>query len=68
MDYADFDDYWEPLLGGQGPVGVYVTGLDDDTRARLRTSVRAAYLSGQPDGPRSLVASAWAVRGGKRTA
>jgi SAM-dependent methyltransferase len=66
MDYADFDDYWEPLLGGQGPVGVYVAGLDDGTRARVRASVRAAYLSGRPDGPRSLVASAWTVRGSRR--
>jgi SAM-dependent methyltransferase len=27
MDYASFADYWEPLLGGQGPFGVYVAGL-----------------------------------------
>ena len=24
MDYQSFDDYWQPLLGGQGPVGAYV--------------------------------------------
>ena len=29
MDYASFDDYWEPLLGGQGPFGAYVAGLPD---------------------------------------
>jgi SAM-dependent methyltransferase len=23
MDYTSFADYWEPLLGGQGPVGTY---------------------------------------------
>jgi SAM-dependent methyltransferase len=63
MDYANFDDYWGPLLGGQGPVGTYVTGLDPDVRARIESAVRLAFLSGAPDGPRSLTATAWAVRG-----
>lgn len=63
MDYSDFADYWEPLLGGQGPVGVFVTSLHADARARLRSAVRSAFLSGRPDGPRSLTATAWAVRG-----
>jgi hypothetical protein len=63
MDYQSFDDYWEPLLGGQGPFGSYVAGLRQGRRARIRAAVRAAYLSGGPDGPRSLAATAWAVRG-----
>jgi len=63
MDFRSFADYWEPLLGGQGPVGVYVTGLPAGQRDRLRAAVRDAYLAGRPDGPRSLAATAWAVRG-----
>jgi SAM-dependent methyltransferase len=63
MDYADFDDYWRPLLGGQGPVGSYVAALDPERRRAVEAIVRAAYLSGAPDGPRSLLAAAWAVRG-----
>jgi SAM-dependent methyltransferase len=63
MDYADFADYWEPLLGGQGPVGTYVDRLAPALRARVQDAVRLAYLSGAPDGPRSLTATAWAVRG-----
>ena len=63
MDYAGFDDYWEPLLGGQGPFGSYVAGLPDERRAVVRAAVRDAYLAGGPDGPRSLAATAWAVRG-----
>jgi trans-aconitate methyltransferase len=63
MDYASFDDYWQPLLGGQGPVGTYAAGLADGLRARIESAVRASYLSGAPDGPRSLTATAWAVRG-----
>ena len=26
MDYADFEDFWSPYLGGQGPGGAYVAG------------------------------------------
>jgi SAM-dependent methyltransferase len=63
MDFACFADYWEPLLGGQGPVGSYVAGLDGSQRTRVCDAVRAAYLSGAPDGPRSLTATAWAVKG-----
>ena len=63
MEYADFADYWEPLLGGQGPVGAYVESLPPDRRRLIEEGVRAAFLSGSPDGPRSLTASAWAVRG-----
>ncbi len=63
MDYSGFDDYWEPLLGGQGPVGTYVRDLAPRLRADIEARVRLAYLSGAPDGPRSMTASAWAVRG-----
>jgi hypothetical protein len=63
MDYANFDDYWRPLLGGQGPVGSYVAGLAGNLRARIEAAVRAAYCAGAPDGPRAMSATAWAVRG-----
>jgi SAM-dependent methyltransferase len=63
MDYASFDDYWQPLLGGQGPVGSYVTALDDDTRSKIENAVRRSYYSGAPDGERSMTATAWAARG-----
>jgi len=63
MDYASFDDYWQPLLGGQGPVGTYAAALPPDLRKRIESAVRASFLSGGPDGPRSLTATAWAVRG-----
>jgi SAM-dependent methyltransferase len=63
MDYANFDDYWQPLLGGQGPVGSYVTALDGDKRREIENAVRRSYCSGAPDGERSMTATAWAVRG-----
>ncbi len=67
MDYASFDDYWEPLTGGQGPVGVYIDALAPALRDKIRAQVRQAYLAGDPDGPRSMVATAWAVTGTKAT-
>jgi SAM-dependent methyltransferase len=63
MEYADFADYWEPLLGGQGPVGAYVESLPPERRRLIEERVRAAFLSGALDGPRSLTATAWVVRG-----
>ena len=63
MNYANFDDYWKPLLGGQGPVGTYVAALDKTLRGRIEDAVRRSYCSGAPDGERSLTATAWAVRG-----
>jgi SAM-dependent methyltransferase len=63
MDFSNFSDYWEPLLGGQGPVGGYVAGLDQDMQTRVREAVRAAFLAGDVDGERSLTATAWAVKG-----
>jgi len=63
MEFADFDDYWQPFLGGQGPVGAYFAKLEPELMARIRHAVQDAYCCGAPDGPRSLTATAWAVRG-----
>jgi SAM-dependent methyltransferase len=63
MDYQSFDDYWQLLLGGQGPVGAYVASLGGERRILVRDRVRLAYLAGGADGPRSMTATAWAVRG-----
>ncbi len=63
MDYARFSDYWGPLCGGQGPVGTYVGQLAPELRGRITDAVRLAYLSGAPDGPRSLTATAWLTSG-----
>jgi len=62
MDFANFGDYWQPFLGGQGPVGTYFVKLKPDLKARIRDAVYDTYCSGAADGPRSLTATAWAVR------
>ena len=62
MRFVDFDDYWGPFLGGQGPAPAYAMSLDDAARARLRERLRAR-LPVEPDGSIPLIARAWAVRG-----
>jgi hypothetical protein len=60
--FRDFDDYWTPLLGGQGPAPGYCMSLDEDRRAALRERLRAS-LPAEPDGSIRLAARAWTVRG-----
>ncbi|HVK31493.1 MAG TPA: class I SAM-dependent methyltransferase [Burkholderiaceae bacterium] len=59
--FADFDDYWTPFLGGQGPAPSYAMSLDDAARSRLRDALRRR-LPTAADGSIDLVARAWAVR------
>jgi SAM-dependent methyltransferase len=59
--FRDFDDFWAPFLGGQGPAPGYATALDDARRNALRDHIRAR-LPIAPDGTIRLVARAWAVR------
>jgi SAM-dependent methyltransferase len=40
--FADFEDYWTPFLGGQGPAPGYAMGLSEAHRAVLRAELRAA--------------------------
>ncbi len=60
--FRDFDDYWSPFLGGQGPAPSYVMSLDEDRRARLRDRLSGSIPHAR-DGSISLTARAWAVRG-----
>lgn len=60
--FRDFDDYWSPFLGGQGPAPGYVASLSDEARAALRERLRAT-LPLSADGAITLIARAWAVRG-----
>jgi SAM-dependent methyltransferase len=60
--FRDFDDYWAPFLGGQGPAPGYAMALDEPRRVALREELRAR-LPAAPDGSIPLVARAWAARG-----
>ncbi len=59
--FQDFDDYWQPFLGGQGPAPAYAMSLDESARDRLRGSIKAR-IAPRPDGSIALIARAWAVR------
>jgi len=63
LPFASFDDYWDPFLGGQGPAGVYVASLSEATRGALAARLRDRLIGARPDGPFTLHARAWAVKG-----
>ncbi len=60
--FEDFDDYWTPFLGGQGPAPAYAMALPEIERDALRERLRAA-LPTSADGSIALSARAFAVRG-----
>lgn len=60
-DFASFEDYWLPFLGGQGPAPAYAMSLAEEQRSSLRAAVRAR-LPVRPDNTVTLNARAWAVR------
>ena len=60
--FRNFDDYWSPFLGGQGPAPGYVMSLSNDQRTALEAELRAG-LPKRSDGTIALIARAWAVRG-----
>lgn len=60
--FRDFEDYWQPFLGGQGPAPGYVASLDEGRQGALRELIRS-WLPFEPDGSFTLTARAWAVQG-----
>jgi SAM-dependent methyltransferase len=65
-DFKDFNDYWSPFLGGQGPAPGYVMSLSEERRAQLRQRIYNS-LPFALDGTISLVIRAWAVKGIKQS-
>jgi trans-aconitate methyltransferase len=61
-EFADFDDYWTPFLGGTGSAPKYCQSLDEPLREQVRESVRRRLPTG-PDGEILLAVRAWAVKG-----
>lgn len=60
--FLDFDDYWSPFLGGQGPAPGYVMSLSNEQRTVLEERLRT-MLPVHSDRTITLIARAWAVRG-----
>jgi SAM-dependent methyltransferase len=63
--FTSFDDYWEPLLTGQGSAPNYLAVRDEITRAAIRECLRAK-LPTDAQGAIELPARAWAIRGRKK--
>jgi SAM-dependent methyltransferase len=59
--FASFDDYWEPLLSGQGSAPNYLATRPQPTQAAIRERLRTA-LPGAAQGAIELPARAWAIR------
>ena len=59
--FRDFEDYWNPFLGGQGPAPTYAASLAPDRLSSLRQRLRER-LRPTADGSIALNARAWAVR------
>jgi ubiquinone/menaquinone biosynthesis C-methylase UbiE len=62
-EFSSFDELWRRYLTGEGPPGPYMAALSTDRREALRKAMRQNVLGDGPDGPFSLKAKAWAVKG-----
>ncbi|WP_207479962.1 class I SAM-dependent methyltransferase [Arenibaculum pallidiluteum] len=62
MVFKDFEDYWSPFLGGQGPAPAYCMSLPPERRQALRDRLSGVLARG-PGGTIAMTARAWAVRG-----
>jgi hypothetical protein len=61
--FSSFDELWQRYLTGEGPAGAYMAGLSADRREALKSAMRQNVMRDNPDGPCTLQAKAWAVRG-----
>lgn len=55
VDYAGFEDFWQPFTFGVGPAGQALAALDDDEVSAVREAARAEL----PDGSFTLPARCW---------
>ena len=60
--FSNFDDFWNPFLGGQGAAPTYLQSLDDDKRDQLH-DLLYSRIPIQTDGSIPMAARAWAVKG-----
>ena len=63
FDYTDFEDYWSSFSTGPTRIAQRLVALPSALRTEIEQHVRAGYLAGLPDGPRSFAVVVRAVRG-----
>ena len=59
MDFDGFEDFWDPIAGGEGTLGRYVAALPPDQAATLRRRLEDAF----GPGPREFACTAAICRG-----
>jgi len=63
-EFSSVDELWRRrFVEGQGITAAYVKGLSEDHRTALRERLRQDLWGNRADGPVTLQAKAWAVRG-----
>jgi ubiquinone/menaquinone biosynthesis C-methylase UbiE len=63
-EFSSFDELWlRRFVEGQGITAAYVKGLSEEHRTALRERLRQDLCGNRADGPVTLQAKAWAVRG-----
>lgn len=60
--FASFDDYWQPLLMGQGSAPNYFASRDERTQSAIRERLRHSLIASS-EGEIELPARAWAICG-----
>lgn len=63
MQFASFDDYWQPFLGGSTPTSAFAAAIDAETGGALVNVLRRNLPNLLPDGSFVLPARAWAIKG-----
>jgi SAM-dependent methyltransferase len=59
--FASFEDYWQPLLTGQGSAPTYLATRDEPTRSAIRERLQDSLITNS-EGAIELPARAWAIR------
>jgi hypothetical protein len=59
VDFASFEQWWDPFTLGVGPAGAYLT----QQPAEQRAAIREACARLLPAAPFTIVAGSWAARG-----
>lgn len=60
--FTDFQDYWNPFLGGQGPAPGFLMGLEEKAREAIKEKVKER-MKVEADGSIRLTGRALVVRG-----
>jgi SAM-dependent methyltransferase len=63
LQFASFEDYWQPFLGGATPTSSFAATLPEENRQAVEARLREMVPDNGPDHPFTLKARAWAVRG-----